>query len=326
MIKVDIISGFLGAGKTTLIRYIAKALMESGERVVIVENEFGEVGIDGKMLEQQGLDVFEITNGCLCCTVKTDFISTLRMIAEEVRPDRVLIEPSGIFVPADVFDIFKVPEIASSMRINAQINVLDSIHYLKQRIKYAFFFENQIRFAKRIVMSKTETLTGETLSIIQNEIHKINPRLPVQTKAWNLLSPEELIALLSSDDSILEADIGKIDANPKTQTNLPASNSMSYRRTSQPRNTHRSFSSFTFTPQKHFTEASLRQLLESLSDLECGTTLRAKGFVRTGRDGTLLHFDYVDRTIDIVLFKEAMDPTVYFIGDNLDKEALLKLF
>ena len=86
MIKVDIISGFLGAGKTTLIRHIAKALMDHGERIVIVENEFGEVGIDGKMLEHEGLEVFEITNGCLCCTVRTDFVSTLGTIADELSP------------------------------------------------------------------------------------------------------------------------------------------------------------------------------------------------------------------------------------------------
>ena len=135
-------------------------------------------------------------------------------------------------MPADVLDIFKVPEIASSMRINAQINVLDSIHYLKQRIKYAFFFENQIRFAKRIVMSKTETLTEETLSIIQNEIRKINPLLPVHIKAWDLMSAEELIGLVSTEDPIWEAETGKTEGSPKLKKSLPASNSMSYKKTS----------------------------------------------------------------------------------------------
>ena len=314
MIKVDIISGFLGAGKTTLIKMLAKAASEKGERVVIIENEFGEIGIDGKVMELAGLKVFEITQGCLCCSVKNDFIATLMMVAGEIHPDRILIEPSGIFVPADVLDIFNRPGMEKVMRINALINVLDSLHYLRQRVKYSFFFENQIRYAKHIVMSKTGTLSDETLLIIRKEIKKINAALPVSTKAWDRMTTEELFSLISPDDSGSSGNKGPIAPSPAIMKAAPLQSG------------HKNFASFTLSTEKPFTKDSLRHLLEELSSTDCGKILRAKGFVKSESGSSLLEFNYVDKSIDIVELAEWFEPSVYFIGENLNEEMITRLF
>jgi G3E family GTPase len=349
MIKVDIISGFLGAGKTTLIKLLAKALNASGERIVIIENEFGEIGIDGRMLEIEGLEVYEITRGCLCCSVKWDFVETLQTIAREVRPDRILIEPSGIFVPVDVLDVFKIPEISQVMQINSLVNILDSLHYLKQRLKYRSFFENQIRYAEQVVMSKTETLSEETLAIIRSEISKIKPGLPVYTTGWNDFSAKDLLHLVTPEVRSVETMTNPISTRPASSLNplakedsaidsasasdIPpklhkgnAFESASFKKISHPVKSHKDFSSFTLAPQKPFTKEALRQLLEGLSDENSGTVLRMKGFVRNADTGNLLEFNVVDQTIDINVLNENLDPTVYFIGEDLDKENLTALF
>lgn len=200
MIKVDIITGFLGAGKTTLIKLVADTLYRNGEKIVIIENEFGEIGIDGAALAIEGLNVLEITSGCLCCSVKGDFIDALKKIENEIKPDRILIEPSGIFVPGDIFDIFKDPEIGEKMQINSVTTIIDCLHYLKQRVKYRFFFENQIKHAQSVVMSKTETVSDETMTLIRMEVLKINPSLPLFTKPWSYMTDEEVIQILEYGD------------------------------------------------------------------------------------------------------------------------------
>ncbi len=343
MIKVDIVSGFLGAGKTTLIKLLAKALNESGERVVIIENEFGEIGIDGKMLEIEGLEVFEITQGCLCCSVKWNFVETLAMIAREIKPDRILIEPSGIFIPVDVLEVFKISEIKEVMKINSLVNVLDSLHYLKQRLKYRSFFENQIRYAEQIILSKTATLPEETLSIIQNEIQKIKADLPVYTTPWDLLTAEDLISLVSPETRSATSLKNPISDKPVTALNplakegtgsdLPKQphkgasfESVPFKKISHPQTRHKDFSSFTLSPQKRYTKEALRQLLESLSDVKYGTVLRVKGFVKSTEAEHILEFNRVDHTIDIVEKDEMIDPTAYFIGEDLNKESILALF
>lgn len=317
MIKVDIISGFLGAGKTTLIKLLAKAFIDNGERVVIIENEFGEIGVDGKILELDGLDVFEITNGCLCCSLKGDFVETLHRIAGEINPDRILIEPSGIFIPIEIFDIFKDQEIVSKMQINSLITIIDSLHYLKQRIKYSFFFENQIRYAESIIMSKTDNVSMESISIIRHEILKINPSIPLSTKPWSEMSNIDFLKLTSK----------KTDLPTKVETvnKKPSINNPTINRKNSDQKGHKSFQSFTLTPQTRFTHEKLKEILVMTRDPLYGSILRIKGFVEN--DAGFIEFNVVANTIDMVSIEDdSLTPSVYFIGENLDKKALEMLF
>ncbi len=314
MIQVDIISGFLGAGKTTLIKRLAAALAARGERIVIIENEFGEVGIDGRLLALEGLEVLEIANGCLCCTLKGDFARALASISENVCPDRILIEPSGIFIPSDMLDIFLLPDLAEQMQVNAQINVLDSVHYLRQRLRYRSFFENQLRCARTAVMSKTEGLSDETLALLRREIRNINPSLSVFVKPWSAMSDDEFLELVKFEPKSGTSSVKKSRAGA---SGIAAPNSAQ---------SHRNFSSATFSSETAFTQESLRDKLKALSGSEYGKVLRAKGFVKNAADGTALQFDVVDRTISISVLNETTDSSVYLIGESLDLEALRRLF
>jgi len=350
MIKVDLISGFLGAGKTTLIKLLANALTENKERVVIIENEFGEIGIDGKILELEGLKVFEITKGCLCCSVKGDFVETLLKIVQEINPDRILIEPSGIFVPIDIIDIFKDPQINCHMELNALITIIDSIHYLKQRVKYNFFFENQIRYAKSVVMSKTDNISLESISIIRREILKINPSLSLTIKPWGEMSNDEFLQLLSiptpstntslSEASLFQTPSSQASSSSETPSSKASSSKSSTSKilsqkssvknavpstTSSDQKGHKNFQSFSVSPQKHFTKDGLQELLLELRNPLYGCILRIKGFVEN-TDG-IIEFNVVDRSIDIKMIGDInVTASVYFIGENLNKVEIEKLF
>ncbi|HBC94144.1 MAG TPA: hypothetical protein DCZ10_14915 [Pelotomaculum sp.] len=137
MIKVDVVSGFLGAGKTTLIKLLLKAY--ENERVVLVENEFGEIGIDGELVERDGFDVFEISNGCICCIMKKDFVQVLARVIEEFKLERIIIEPTGISILSEIIDILRRPEFASQCLINSLLTVVDSVNYLANMILSASF-------------------------------------------------------------------------------------------------------------------------------------------------------------------------------------------
>ena len=230
------------------------------------------------------------------------------------------------------------------MKINSLVNVLDSVHYLKQRLKYRSFFENQIRYAEQIILSKTETLPEETLAIIQNEIRKIKPGLPVYATPWNQLTAEDLIGLVSpeirtafSQGNLVSdkpaAALNPLAAKEDNGSELPKQShkgtsfeSSPFKKISHPQKSHKDFSSFTLSPQKRYTKEALRQLLESLSADKYGTVLRVKGFVKGMDAGYILEFNVVDHTIDIVEKKESMDPTAYFIGEDLDEKSISALF
>jgi G3E family GTPase len=154
MIKVDVISGFLGAGKTTLVKKLLKAYKH--EKVVLIENEFGEIGIDGDIVERDGFDVFEITSGCICCIMKKDFVTIFGKILQGYKPERVVIEPTGISILSEIIEVLKRPEFKDICEINSLITVIDGISYLEQRDVFVEFFEDQIINAGTLIISKSQ--------------------------------------------------------------------------------------------------------------------------------------------------------------------------
>jgi G3E family GTPase len=307
MIKVDVISGFLGAGKTTLIMHLAKALYNSGERLAIIENEFGEKSIDGKVLNLNGLEVFEINQGCLCCTLKGDFTATLLKIAVELNPERIIIEPSGIFILSEIYNLFNTPEIKKIMMINSVTTIVDSDKFIKQRKRYNYFFENQIQYTKKVVLSKTSSVSEESIVATIDEIMRINPAVEVFAKDWSIMSDAEFASLLKTADDI-PFDSGCFEKN------------------SVPAPSHRSFSSFAISPKKTFTVESLKDILQRFST-ENPNILRIKGFVSTSTT-SLLNFNYVQGTVEINMLSQEvnLEPLVCFIGEDMDKHDILKAF
>lgn len=314
MIKVNVISGFLGAGKTTLIKYLANALIENNEKVVILENEFGKIGIDGKMLEMEGLSVYEISSGCICCTLKDDFIGTLIRIADEIRPDRILIEPSGIFVLSEMYDIFRNSQVNSRLTLCSAFTVIDSINFLKQREHYGYFFENQISYANKLILSKINGIQKNTLIHIMEELQKINPKADILTNEWTTLTKDDYIKLLefpnlsvSKEAPKLKIKIGKNKTKPTT-TNHGDHN----------------FMAFGVAPQEKESMSSLKEKFSAFKDGSFGVLLRAKGHVVC--EAGMLQFNYVDGTLEIIHITKEIEPSICFIGEELDKKGILELF
>ncbi len=201
MIKIDIISGFLGAGKTTFMKkMIAEAY--AGEKVVIVENEFGEVGIDSGFLKDTGITVSEINGGCVCCTLVGDFTSNLKQVIDTYHPDRILVEPSGVAKLSDVMvsvmDVAKTADI----EINSLVTVINSLKASKQMKAFGEFFIDQIEHATVVVLSRTQKANNEQLEFCTKEIQEHNPKATVITTPWDQLSGEVLKNAIEGKDSL----------------------------------------------------------------------------------------------------------------------------
>jgi G3E family GTPase len=147
MISVDIISGFLGAGKTTFINRLCKSLHNFGETAVIIENEYGKESVDSELLADTSNSIIDLSQGCICCNLKNGLEDALLRIVEQIKPDRVIIEPSGIFILSEIFGIFKIPELMQQYEISSIITLVDAPLFLKCKGKYGIFIESQIKYS-----------------------------------------------------------------------------------------------------------------------------------------------------------------------------------
>jgi len=320
MIKVHAISGFLGAGKTTLIKHLAAALIENNEKVVILENEFGKVGIDGKLLELEGLSVYEISSGCLCCTLKNDFISTLNNIAENICPDRILIEPSGIFVLSEMFDIFRNPQINSRLSLCSALTVIDCNNFLKHRNRYGLFFENQINFADKLVLSKIKDIQEAKLVSIMEELQNINPSIEIFSDEWTTMSKTDFIGLLSTQNiTPVLAESSTYDTESKSNNKLVKENT-----SSSTKHEKHNFTAFGLVGPFKCSESKLDKILSTLAFGSFGSLLRAKEHVDS--ENGILEFSYVDGNYKITQITGEIEPSVCFIGEGLKKTGITALF
>lgn len=201
MTKIDIISGFLGAGKTTFMKkMVAEALKD--EKVVIVENEFGEIGIDSGFLKDTGITVSEINGGCVCCTLVGDFTKNLHEVIETYHPDRILVEPSGVAKLSDV--MVSVMDVAKTenCEMGALVTVINALKAAKQLKAFGEFFVDQIEHATTIVLSRTQKATPEQVEFCTNEIKEHNPKATVITTPWDQLSGEAIMRAIEGKDSL----------------------------------------------------------------------------------------------------------------------------
>ncbi|MDE6969012.1 MAG: cobalamin biosynthesis protein CobW, partial [Eubacterium sp.] len=158
MTKIDIISGFLGAGKTTFIKKMIEEVFQ-GQKIVLIENEFGEVGIDGGFLKDAGIEITEMNSGCICCSLVGDFDKNLKEVLEKFHPDRIMIEPSGVGKLSDVMKSVIDLEKERDVKLNALVTVVNAAKATKQMKAFGEFFNNQIEFATTIVLSRTQNVT-----------------------------------------------------------------------------------------------------------------------------------------------------------------------
>ena len=203
MAKIDIISGFLGAGKTTFIKKMLEEVFQ-GEKIVLIENEFGEVGIDGGFLKDSGIEISELNSGCICCSLVGDFGRNLREVLTRFAPDRILIEPSGVGKLSDVMKSVKDVEEEQDVKLNGRITVVNSLKAMKQMRAFGEFFNNQIEYATTIVLSRTQKATPEQLEALVKEIQEKNPKAAIITTPWDEIDGKQIYKLIEQQKSLEE--------------------------------------------------------------------------------------------------------------------------
>ncbi len=201
MTKIDIISGFLGAGKTT---YIKKMLEEAykGEQVVLIENEFGEVGIDGGFLKDAGIQITEMNSGCICCSLVGDFDKNLHEVLNTYHPDRILIEPSGVGKLSDVMtSVIKLEE-DCDVKLGGLVTVVNALKASKQMKAFGEFFNNQIEFATTVVLSRSQTASEDQLEFCVKQIQALNPKAAIITTPWDQITGAKLLDVMEGQDNL----------------------------------------------------------------------------------------------------------------------------
>ena len=199
MAKIDIISGFLGAGKTTLIKKLMADAFE-GEKLVLIENEFGEIGIDGGFLRESGVEITEMNSGCICCSLVGDFGEALKEVLEKYSPDRVIIEPSGVGKLSDV--IKAVKNTGDSVEINSTAVVVDASKCKMYMKNYGEFYKNQIEYAGTIILSRTQNVSEEKLDTCLKLIREENTEASIITTPWDDISGKTILEAMEKVNSL----------------------------------------------------------------------------------------------------------------------------
>ena len=201
MTKIDIISGFLGAGKTTFIKKMIDEVFK-GEKIVLIENEFGEVGIDGGFLKDAGIEITEMNSGCICCSLVGDFGKNLHEVIDKYHPDRILIEPSGVGKLSDVMKSVIDIEKEEDVKLNGLVTVVNALKASKQMKAFGEFFNNQIEYATVVVLSRSQNATPEQLELCVKQIQSLNPKAAIITTAWDAIKGEQILKVIEGADSL----------------------------------------------------------------------------------------------------------------------------
>ncbi|WBW95908.1 CobW family GTP-binding protein [Oceanirhabdus sp. W0125-5] len=301
MIKVDIISGFLGAGKTTLIRKLLKA--HEDEKVVLIENEFGEIGIDGEVVEREGFQVLELSTGCICCSMKIDFLNTIKSVVEQLKPERIIIEPTGIGLLSEIIEVVNITELKDKCYINSLITVVDSINYLEQLDSFGDFFEDQIANASTLMLSKTQFVEEEEIKNIISSLRTLNKDAFIVKEIWSEFSIEYLRSFLNGE---LIVDFDKL-------FHLEDNHSLK-----------KGIENVSLSIEREFSWKELEKILISLNNPLYGNILRGKGFIKgTEKD---LEFNYVNGQYNIKECEIEGSGRMCIIGKDLDRNKIRILF
>ena len=201
MIKIDIISGFLGAGKTTFIKKMIDEVYKD-EKIALIENEFGEIGIDGGFLKDSGVNITEMNSGCICCSLVGDFGRNLHEVIEKFHPDRILIEPSGVGKLSDVMKSVIDVEKEEDVKLNGLVTVVNAAKASKQMKAFGEFFNNQIEYATTIVLSRTQNTAPEKLELCVKQMQELNPKAAVITTPWDRITGEQILNVMEGSDSL----------------------------------------------------------------------------------------------------------------------------
>ena len=347
MTRIDIFSGFLGAGKTTLIKKLIKEAYQ-GEKLVLIENEFGEIGIDGGFMQDAGIEVTEMNSGCICCSLVGDFAEALRKVIKEYSPDRILIEPSGVGKLSDVINAVK-DVTNESVVLNSYCAVADAKKCKMYMKNFGEFFNNQIEHASSIILSHTDSLSEEKLGECVSMLREHNEKAQIIASPWSEISGKAILDVIENADT-LENDLKKLHEEHHHDEECHYHDHEHHHHHDEECHCHDHehhhhhdgechchdhehhhhhaddiFTSWGAETVRSYTPVQLNAILESLrNEEEYGTVLRAKGILK-GEDGWI-HFDYVPGEADIRTGSAATIGRICVIGAELKEEALKKLF
>ena len=355
MTKIDIISGFLGAGKTTLIK---KLLSEAfpGEKLVLIENEFGEISIDGGFLKESGVQISEMSSGCICCSLVGDFGKALKDVKAQFQPDRILIEPSGVGKLSDVVvavqnTIAEMPD----MVLDSFVTVADGTKVKVYMKNFGEFYNNQIESAGTILLSRTQKLSQEKLEAAVALLREKNPDAAILTTPWDQLDGKAILSAMekvSLADELLEKMRAEHAADEAEHDHEHHHHDHDHEHDHEHHHEHEHdhehhhdhecddpscschhhhhhadevFTSWGKETPKVFTRADIERILTALDSGDYGRILRAKGIVN-GEGGRWIEFDFVPEEHDIRPGRPDYTGRLCVIGAELKEDKLAELF
>ena len=338
MTKIDIISGFLGAGKTTFIKKMIDEAFK-GEKIVLIENEFGEVGIDGGFLKDAGIQITEMNSGCICCSLVGDFGKNLNEVITKYKPDRILIEPSGVGKLSDVMKSVIDIEREQDVKLNALVTVVNALKASKQMKAFGEFFNNQIEYATTVILSRSQNATPQQLEFCVKQIQKLNPKAAVITTDWDAISGEQILKTMEGKDNLemkvlAEARHAKDEAEHEHHHHHDHEEGEcccghDHDHHHHHHHGHDADEVFTSWGLETSRSVSLERLNEILHDLahteKYGTVLRAKGML-PDENGVWHYFDMVPEETEVREGAPIYTGKVCVIGSGLKEDDLKELF
>lgn len=318
MTKIDIISGFLGAGKTTLIKKLLKETLGQ-EKIVLIENEFGEIGIDGGFLKEAGIQVTEMNSGCICCSLVGDFGTALKEVVSKYAPDRIIIEPSGVGKLSDVIKAVQKEAENCRLSLNSFVTVADAKKCKMYMKNFGEFYNNQVEYAGTIILSRTEQMQEEKLQKAVELIREHNKKAAVITTPWEELDGEKILSVMEEGNQLSRELFDEEEICPECGHHHEHGEHHHH-------HADEVFTSWGIETLKKFEEESLEKILKQLSEKDSfGTILRAKGIVESG-DKSWIHFDLVPGEYEIRRGDADYTGRICVIGAKLDTEKIQELF
>ncbi len=357
MTKIDIISGFLGAGKTTFIKKMLEEVFQN-EKVVLVENEYGEVGIDGGFLKDSGIEIKELNSGCICCSLVGDFSRSLKEVVETYHPDRILIEPSGVGKLSDVLASVQEMEEYEDIKVNALVTVANVLKVTKQMRAFGEFFRNQVENAATIVLSRTQNATPEKLEACVKELQAVNPKAAIITTPWDEITGEQILNVIEQHNDLLTQMLEEAKAHHHEEHHHDHDHDHDCCDHDHDHEHHHHedhdhhhedhdhdhdhdccghdhhdhhhadeiFTSWGKETPHKYTKEEIESIMKTLSETEdYGVILRAKGMV-PAQDGTWIYFDMVPGEYELRQGEPDYTGRLCVIGTNVKEDELEKLF
>ena len=339
MVKIDIISGFLGAGKTTLIKKLLKDGFQ-GEQVVLIENEFGEIGIDGGFLKEAGIQIREMNSGCICCSLVGDFGTSLKEVVTKYNPDRILIEPSGVGKLSDVIKAVQGVQDEVDIKLNSYTTVVHAKKCKMYMKNFGEFFDNQIQYAGAIIMSRTDIASEKKVQESLELLRSLNKDAAIITTPIENLDGKKLVEVMehpvSLEQEMLEeehehhhhhdGECGCGHDHEEHEHHHHHDGECGCGHDHHHHHADEVFTSWGRETIKKYTREGLEKILEALSESDkYGIILRAKGML-PAEDGTWIYFDMVPEETEIREGAPEYTGRLCVIGSKLDEHALEELF